>query len=97
MQNSIPNCKFIFNSRNLENVANSGWWKKNPKEKVIQRLKEYEKLMKNAQEIFKNNSIWVSFDDYIKNPLKLKSLFDFLNAPFDEEKIKSVLSIKLSH
>ena len=94
---SIPNCKFIFNSRNLISVSKSGWWKKNPEENVIKRLEKYEMLMQKGMERFPQHSYWIKFDDYVTNPMMLEPLFEFIDVPFDKETVESILSVKLTH
>ena len=94
MRQVFPGAGFVFNSRNLDDVVKSGWWKDhaNPRE----HLEDFEANMKTAFERHAEYSIWIRYDDYIVDPGTLSALFDFLKEPFDLEGVQNTLSLKHS-
>ena len=93
----FPKPAFIFNFRNLDEVAESGFWEKKRKEEVIKTLKEFEKqcftyIDKNKEMCFIN-----FYDDLIDlKSDQARKLFDFLGQEYDEGKIYKILNLKHS-
>jgi hypothetical protein len=94
MREMFPGAGFVFNSRNLDSVLESGWWKNHSNPRDF--LEEFERNMKAAFERHAQCSTWVHYDDYIDNPVALEPLFSFLGEPFDLTSIKQTLSVKHS-
>ena len=94
MRKMFPGAGFVFNSRNLDAVIRSGWWKnhENPRE----FLEDFESSMKAAFEQHSDYSIWIRYDDYVAVPETLASLYEFLDEPFDLARVKHTLSLKHS-
>jgi hypothetical protein len=94
---AFPNSYFIFNTRNLDDVVKSGWWKNHPESEVKTRLANFEKYMKEYNQIHPERSYAVHYDDYKENPEYFKELFSFLDEDFDLETIKSIMNRQLVH
>jgi hypothetical protein len=93
----FPNCRFIFNTRDHERVIKSGWWARREPETVRQFLIQAERLNDEYLSTHPDRGIMLHFDDYIRNPEALESLFEFLDEPFDIELTRRVMSDKLDH
>lgn len=97
MARTFKNSYFVFNTRNAESVAKSGWWKnKNPeevKEMVHTQDSRFEKYANNHPE----NSFKISYDSLISNPLAIKPFFEMVNEIFDLSEIEKILNNKLNH
>lgn len=97
VKNTFPGAKFIFQTRNHEDVARSGWWAKQPKEKVLSTLSSAEHLFeqfanKNKQVCFK-----IEYENYIRNREFLEDLFVFLGEEYDAKRVADVLDQPLRH
>ena len=94
MRKLFPGAGFIFNSRNLDSVIASGWWKNqaNPRE----YLEAFEANMRTAFEKHSAHSCWVHYDDYVADPSALQGLFDFLGEPFDLSLVMDTLATRHS-
>jgi len=88
---------FIFNKRDPNEVKNSGWWKQQEPDKVVKLISEYDLMMDNYAKKFPDNTYIVKYNEYTKNPESLRGLYEFLGEKFDLNKIKKVLSKKLTH
>jgi SAM-dependent methyltransferase len=90
----FPRSAFIFNSRKLSSVSRSGWWKNDPES--IAELQATEPLMIAAYRRFKYKSIWLQYEDYANNAEGFRGLAEFLDEPFDLERVNNVLSTRHS-
>ena len=87
----FPQSAFIFNSRKLSNVVQSGWWKYDPD--AMDDLQTTERIMASTHNRFKHKSIWLRYEDYANDAEGFRGLAEFLGEPFDYERIKAVISI----
>jgi hypothetical protein len=90
----FPDCCFIFNVRNLRDVANSGWWSE--ESDVLAYLADFEARMWDAYNRRQGNAFWVRYDDYVGSPVELRPLFDFLGEPFDFDAVASIMNLEHS-
>ena len=97
IQNSFPNAKLVFNMRNPEDTSQSGWYKEQDRKAVIDDLNWQISVFQNYLDKHPNDTISVSYDEYNGNPNALRKMFGFLEEPFNEEEIASVMSKRLSH
>lgn len=88
----FPNVAFIFNTRDLNDVADSGWWKIQQKEEVIQHIKELEITFYSYMTKFPDNTFHITYEDIILKSEKLKELYRFLGAAYEEGKVNDILS-----
>nr|WP_279253909.1 sulfotransferase [Candidatus Seongchinamella marina] len=95
LDKQFPDSCFIFNSRNLSNVASSKWWADKPN--AHSRLVETEELMKNTMREYFQKSFWIRYEDYTTNPESLQSLPNFLGEEFNLAKVKHVLEARHSY
>lgn len=92
----FPNICFIFNTRNLDMVLKSGWWRSRDIEESKQILLKTENQFKQYLSHYKN-TFHIRHEDVVNKTQNLKNMFDFLGAPYYERNIDGVLSQKHSY
>ena len=90
----LPECGFVFLTRDHEEVSSSGFWKDVPKEKVQNMLVAFEKEA-NEWSAHKKNSYWLTYSDIVDS--RLIDLYDFLGADYSRKKIENILSVEYSY
>ncbi|CUH54390.1 Sulfotransferase family protein [Shimia marina] len=93
----FPNAKFVFNTRNLDSVAKSGWWQQQPRAQVIRKLSNTEKAFDKYLTAFPDRGLKMHYDDYVADPCSFDRLFDFLNNRLSQEDLDQILGNKLTH
>jgi len=97
LRKAFPNTYIVFNRRNLEDVAKSGWWKEKPYEEVISKLKPLDEWMVKYHKEHTDYTYIVNYDNYNDNPKYFKDLFNWLGEDFELEIIENIMSKKLTH
>lgn len=97
----FPNCCFIFNTRNRNDVIQS-WinlkWRKEKEKKEMQKIfQNIENAFHDCAKRNETNSFQITYEDVIGKNDKLIELFSFLGVEYQEEKIDSVLNLRHSH
>lgn len=92
MQQVFPGARFILNTRNLDDVAQSSWWADKPD--AMPRLQEIESRMLSAAEALGPAVFHLRYDDYADDPSRLRELFDWLGLNFDEARVRKVMERK---
>lgn len=94
---TFPNSHIIFNKRTDERITQSAWYKQRNPDEVLSWVKKCEATMtKYFSEHPKRCSI-VNYNEYKDNPEALKPLFEKVGLKYDEEQVKSVMSVRLTH
>lgn len=91
----FPGARFVFNTRDLESVARSKWWARNPE--AASELQTIEKQLADAVEPYGDDVYRVHFDDWVGDPTRLRGLFDWLGVEFDETRVREVMEIRHSY
>lgn len=98
LEKIFPKTCFIFNTRNKEDVLKSveavGFYKK---AFDISHLEKIESTFFDYINNHKKNTFHITYNDVIKKSEKLKGLFDFIGAPYNDKKIDKVLSYRHSY
>ncbi|WP_068119248.1 sulfotransferase [Tropicimonas marinistellae] len=93
----FPNPRFVFNTRDHEAVARSGWWSECDPAEVKETLARAE----DNWDIFIANNpaccLKLHYDDYIAHPEAFDALFDFLGEDRDPALVARVLGTRLNH
>lgn len=97
MRQCIPNLRVIFNFRNLDDVSKSAWNARMDKETLLKSLSNFEKIANEYANTHDSFASVVVYDRYLEDIKILERLFKFLDIPYDEMKVKSVLEKKLKH
>ncbi len=93
----FPNVCFVFNTRNIDDVIKSGWWKNRDPIETTKILNQAEELFKNYHYIHPDNSFMISYEDIVSQNNNLKLLYDFIGVAYDSKSILSVLSKEHSY
>ncbi|MFD0980792.1 sulfotransferase [Tropicimonas aquimaris] len=93
----FPNPRFLFNTRDHEAVARSGWWAECNTENVLNQLSTAEATWDVFIEAHPELCLKLHYDDYTADPSCFDALFDFLGEPRDPELVERVLGTRLTH
>lgn len=93
----FPNLRIIFNLRNWDSVCSSGWFAKKDPQEVRAMLAKIEERFASAAARYPERSLTVKYDNLINDAEEYRKVADFLNVPFNKEKMVKVLAKKLSH
>lgn len=87
---------FVFLWRDHAEVLRSGWWKQKDRIKAAATL---ETIEKQAEEFAsdRSNCFFLTYSDLNTQNSKLRSLFTFLGAAFDPDRVGAVMSIPHSY
>lgn len=91
----FPGARFIVNTRDLDKVARSGWWAKDPQAREKLEAKERELIA--ALDVLGDRAFRVHYDEYVADPGSLRALFDWLGQPFDEDAVRRTLARRHSY
>jgi hypothetical protein len=95
IEDLFPKANFIFNERDIDATVKSGWWAKNANSRSI--LSRYLAAMKDAYRADADNHFWIKYEDYKDDVNGLRSLFEWINEPFDKKSIERKLAEKHSY
>jgi hypothetical protein len=85
----------VLNTRSLDDVAKSKWWARNPDAR--QELEVMEKQYVDGLAALGGAAYRVHFDDYVADPRVLRGLFEWLGEPWDEDRVRAVMSVHHSY
>jgi hypothetical protein len=88
----FPDCRFIVNTRRLQDVAGSGWWR--DRSDPLAELREIETRILRVAADLGDSAYAVKYDDYAATPERLRGLFTWLGLPFDLERVRQVISAR---
>ena len=97
MSRFFPRARFIFNTRDLDAVAKSGWWAQMNPQAVRKKLEPADRLFRNYAERNQERCLMLHYDDYNGHPEELRPLLDFLGEPFDVDLVSRVMTQRLDH
>jgi 2-polyprenyl-3-methyl-5-hydroxy-6-metoxy-1,4-benzoquinol methylase len=93
----FPKAAFIFNTRNLDDVLKSGWWKDRDPNESRSKLQNLETVFADYHAMH-DNSFCITYEDVINKTTKFKALFEFLGAPYPAaERMDKVFSTLYSY
>ncbi len=93
----FPGARFVFNTRNIDDVIKSKWWAEQKAEAVRAKLLDREARMDQAHAALGDETVYrIHYDDYTADPELLRGLFSWLGESFDRERIDEVLGTKHS-
>jgi hypothetical protein len=93
----FPHAAFIFNFRNADDVCKSGWWKEKDNKEVRETIKTFEERCFNYSENNVKICFFIKYEEVINRSQRLKDLFYFLGANYDDKKIETILSMPHSY
>lgn len=96
LQRILPGVAMIFNTRRSEEVARSGWFKKQRRRGVIATIERMNRAFRGYAESHPNAFI-IDYADCVNKTSRLEALFDFLGAPYSETRVDQVLGTPHSY
>lgn len=94
-RNVFPGARFVLNTRNLADVAQSKWWARNPN--ALAELQTMEQRYVDGLAPLGDDAYRVHYDDYVADPTVLRGLFDWLGLEFDEDRVREVMGVRHSY
>lgn len=92
----FPKVQIVFNTRNPQQVASSGWFKDMPQDYVFDQVTmANERFNITAKQHARCRVI--DYSDVVENGAALKKLFNWLNIEFDRKVTAEILSVPLTH
>ncbi len=89
----FPGAKFVFNHRNISNVASSKWWNKTINaEKLIGEIDERLSEFRDPENIFH-----FYYDKALQERSHVQEMLAFLSLPYKEEVIEKVFGVRHSY
>ncbi|MFN8125042.1 MAG: sulfotransferase [Candidatus Nanopelagicales bacterium] len=92
LADTFPGARFVFNSRNLDDVVVSDWWRERADAREF--LDGVQQMQDELRIRLGERAFDVRYDDYTADPAVLAGLFVWLGEPFDRSQVESVLSRK---
>jgi len=95
LERVFPAMRVVINTRDHAAVAQSSWYKNNPRSPQV--LERCELRLDEIEQRFGSRAHRVHYDDWVADPEVLRGLFGWLGEPYDEERVRSVMAVKHSH
>lgn len=96
LEQLLPNCCFLFNSREHEEVLRSGFYKKSNPSKAKQKLDQLEQAYHSFAED-RSNCFEIAYHDLKARGPRLQEMFEFLGATYDAERAAVVFQTPHSY
>ena len=97
LRNFFPSARFIFNTRDHEQVIRSGWWKRMKPENVKRQLSQAEALYRDYAGRNPSICLEVNYTTLVGGADAWRPVFEFLDEPFDRALVQGVLDTRLTH
>jgi hypothetical protein len=97
MRRYFPKARFIFNTRDHDAVAKSGWWAKQEPAQVKEVLRGAEALYHDYLAVHPERCLHLHYDDYAGDAAAFRPLFDFLGQDWDSDLVQKTLDTRLNH
>jgi hypothetical protein len=90
LRRTFPDCKIIFNHRNVTDVANSSWWANSGRS--VDKLEAADARLRAIPDDEQHlHFFYDDIDDSLKN---IRALFEFLGEEPDERAVREVLEVR---
>lgn len=93
----FPNPYFVFNSRNVNDVKKSGWWKEKDEISVAETIEVMDRRFSEYANKSADRSVHLRHEMTVSNPESLLPFFEKIGEKMDVAKVRSVLAEKLVH
>jgi hypothetical protein len=90
----FPGARFLVNTRNLDDVAQSKWWRKDSAARA--KLAENEARILALAETLGDAAYRIHYDEYVDNPTVLKGMYEWLGEDYDEQRVLETLAVRHS-
>lgn len=93
----FPRVRFVFNTRNADQVARSAWWADEPEDQVKAQIAawdaEYDAYVRQNPA----QAVRVHYNDYVADHEALRPMFDLLGEDWDPDAVARVMARPLMH
>ena len=97
MRKKFPNSYIVLNSRRTEDVVKSKWWAKKPEAEVTRLIKGMDGRFASYAEKYPDSCFHVHHQETVLGAQNLLPLFEALGEEMDQDRVNSILSLKLKH
>lgn len=98
LSENFEGSRFIFNTRDWNEVANSGWWKQFWSKRRVRRIIEHSNLrFQRSINMLEERAFAIDYADYRKNPAGFDPLLRWLGEDVAQEVVEQVVFTKLNH
>lgn len=91
LQELLPECALVFNTRDLGATSRSGWWRESDAAEVQRRLADVTRRF-DEYAAGRSNCFAIRYEDVTSKNQRLRELFAFLGADYDDDRVEAVLS-----
>ena len=95
LQRVFPGARFVFNTRDLDDVSQSKWWAGHPGAR--DELRAVETRLLELATSLGEAGFRVHYDDYAADPSRLRPLFEWLGEEYDEARLRAVMETRHSY
>ena len=88
---------FVFNTRHVDAVTRSAWWKDWKHEDVVDLVQGMDRRFSEYHTAHPEFTSLLRYEDFSTDPQALRPLFDKLGETLDEDAVRTVLANKLKH
>lgn len=89
----FPGARFVVNTREHSSVLRSGWYRDGDPERRASELASYEARLLALAERLGDEAYRTHYDDVVADPTVLRGLFEWLDEPWDEARVRAVLDV----
>jgi Sulfotransferase family len=96
MLENFPDARIVFNSRDAEAVSKSGWHVKEDPVKLMETVRQSDARFA-AYAAKSDKVLHLRYDEYVKDHSHIRRMYEFLDLPFDADRIEAVFAKPLTH
>lgn len=97
LRDSFPRTRFLFQTRDRDAVARSGWWAQQPRHEVIAQLRGAEHLFPDYAATHPAECFTIRYERYAEGADYVAEILDFLGERMERDAIEAALARSLSH
>lgn len=92
----FPHTRFVFQTRDVQDIVKSGWWAKRP-------ISEVQRYIQNADAVFQkyaagnDSCLHIRYEDLTRGNESLRKIADFLEEDFCEKTAHKIINEQLTH
>jgi hypothetical protein len=95
---NFTDSRFIFNTRDWQEVANSGWWKEFWSRKSVKRIVEQSNArFSRSQSVLGSRAFTIDYSKYSKDSAGFHDILEWLGEDVSQSLIENVIGTKLDH
>lgn len=97
MHHHFKNARFVFNSRDRNEVVKSAWWRDWDQAKVFDLVDQMDARFAEYAQRYPERAIQTNYADFCDDPRGLEPVFNWLEEPIATDKAEKVLAQRLHH